>query len=707
MSLYAIIRNSYDPATNSFDLSEHEIEMKGHLDGNLCRCTGYKPILQTAKTFIQQDLRARLAESEKIPPKSAIDERENVEVYSASGSESPTMANSCGRPGGCCRDEPDSTCSLPSSTEHEGSSLRSFSSVDATPKLTIPQFDFIPYSPTSEIIYPPALHKHLNVPICYGDEERVWFRPTALAQILEIMSACPTAKLVGGASEMQIDVRFKSSHFPVSVFVADIEELTTIKLPEDLSTMSKLVVGGNACLSDIEETCRRLAPRLRSRGTTLAAIAKVLRYFAGRQIRNAASLAGNIATASPISDMNPLLMAVNATVVAQNLTGEHCINMDSMFLGYRKTAIPEGAIITEIHIPLPPPGVFEVTKSYKQAKRKDDDIAIVTAAFCVRLDETGRVIHVALAYGGMAPTTVLASQGGASLVGMNWKDKETLYSALRALAIDFNLPYGVPGGMATYRRTLALSLFFRFWNEVMKDLDLGSSAVDLDSVEEIHREVSKGTRDDYNPHEQRVVGKQIPHLSGLKHTTGEAEYIDDMPCQERELFGALVLSQRAHAKILSVDWAAAIAPHLALGYIDRHSIPVDRNLWGSVVRDEPFFAGDEVYSHGQPIGMVYAETALQAQAAAKAVKVVYEELPAILTIDEAIEAQSFFRHGKELRKGLSPDKMADVLAQCDRTFSGITRVGGQEHFYLETNAALVIPHTEDGTMEVWSSTQNT
>ena len=51
--------------------------------------------------------------------------------------------------------------------------------------------------------------------------------------------------------------------------------------------------------------------------------------------------------------------------------------------------------------------------------------------------------------------------------------------------------------------------------------------------------------------------------------------------------------------------------------------------------------------------------------------------------------------------------MADVLAQCDRTFSGITRVGGQEHFYLETNAALVIPHTEDGTMEVWSSTQNT
>lgn len=707
MSLYAIIRNAYDPTTNSFDLSEEDIEMKGHLDGNLCRCTGYKPILQAAKTFVRSDLRTKLVDSKIPSPEAIMNQEGEAEEFSVSRSLSSSTGSSCGRPGGCCRDGPDTSCPLPSSDEQEGSSRTSLSNTESSPKSEIRQFDFIPYSPTSELIYPPALRKHTDVPICYGDAEWVWLRPVTLNQLLEIMAVFPSAKLVSGASEMQVDVRFKGSYFPVSVFVADITELSSIRILEDASTPTKLIVGGNTPLSDVEDACRQLHLQLGKRGTTVAATAKVLRYFAGRQIRNAASLAGNIATASPISDMNPLLLAVNATVIVQSAEEKRAIPMDSMFLGYRKTALPEGFVITEIHIPLPPPDVREITKSYKQAKRKDDDIAIVTAVFSVRLDGEGRVVHIALAYGGMAPTTVLAHQAGASLIGKNWSDKEILYDALRAVATDFNLPYGVSGGMATYRRTLAVSLFFRFWNEVIRDLNLGSVAVGSDETDEIHRQISKGTRDDHNPHEQRVVGRQIPHLSGLKHTTGEAEYVDDMPSQARELFGALVLSQRANAKIVSVDWEPVLGPGLAVGYIDRHSIPVDRNLWGSVVRDEPFLATDHVYSHGQPIGMVYAESALQAQAAARAVRVIYEDVPAILAIDEAIELQSFFHYGKELRKGTPPDQMDDVFARCDKVFTGITRVGGQEHFYLETNAAMVIPHAEDGTMEVWSSTQNT
>jgi xanthine dehydrogenase/oxidase len=260
--------------------------------------------------------------------------------------------------------------------------------------------------------------------------------------------------------------------------------------------------------------------------------------------------------------------------------------------------------------------------------------------------------------------------------------------------------------MATYRKTLALSLFFRYWHEVVLDLGLGK--VDPSLVEEIHRGISSGSRDDYNPNEQRVVGKQIPHLSGLKQNTGEAEYIDDMPRQDRELFGALVLSKKAHAKLVSVDWSAAIAPGLALGYVDKNDISKEANLWGSIVKDEPFFADGEVFSEGQPIGLVYAETALKAQEASRAVKVVYEELPVLLTIDEAIAANSFFKYGKQLRKGLAQEENMDkVWSQCDRIFEGNIRVGGQEHFYIETNAALVIPHKEDGSMEVWSSTQNT
>ena len=144
-----------------------------------------------------------------------------------------------------------------------------------------------------------------------------------------------------------------------------------------------------------------------------------------------------------------------------------------------------------------------------------------------------------------------------------------------------------------------------------------------------------------------------------------------------------------------------------MGYVDKHSIPSEANLWGSVVKDEPFFANGEVCSQGQPIGLVYAKTALQAQAAARAVKIVYEDLPTILTIDEAIEANSFFKYGKMLKKGFALEGTMDgVWDKCDKVFEGVTKIGGQEHFYLETNAALVIPNKEEKSFEVWSSTQN-
>ncbi|EHK99235.1 putative Xanthine dehydrogenase [Glarea lozoyensis 74030] len=305
----------------------------------------------------------------------------------------------------------------------------------------------------------------------------------------------------------------------------------------------------------------------------------------------------------------------------------------------------------------------------------------------------------------MAPLTVQAEKTKLALGGLKWYDPRTLDAGLHALRQDFNLPFSVPGGMATYRKTLALSFFFRFWHEVVKELNLGT--VDEDLISEIHRGISSGGRDDHNPYEQRVVGKQVPHLSALKQNTGEAEYLDDMPRQDRELFGALVLSAKAHARF-EADWTPAIGPGLALGYVDVHSISAEQNLWGSVRKDEPFFADGLVESHGQTIGMVYAETALQAQQAAKLVKITYEELPFILTIDEAIEAKSFCQHGRMLKKGIAIDgSIEDAFAKCDKIVTGVTRMGGQEHFYLETNAALVIPHMEDGHMEVWSSTQNT
>jgi xanthine dehydrogenase/oxidase len=768
MSLYALVRNAYDPVTKCFHLSENDIELEGHLDGNLCRCTGYKPILKAAKTFITEDLKGQIILDSVSEQNSFLRENDQKDIpYRSEMSSGGMKQFSCGRPGGCCRDtniraagfsanfspevspteessdsiESDMTSSATSaeSLEPEGKvqtvgagygkpiksspkavigeqvegSKKTSVSLDApisNKARKVPIYDFRPYSPQTELLFPLELRKFTKELLCYGDSKRLWLRPVNLQQLIEIKHSYPSAKLVSGSSEVQIEVRFKNIHYAVSVYVSEIDELRGIEIPDDdgrLSKLSELIIGANAPLTNIEDACRQIYSKLGRRAQVLEATRKQLRYFAGRQIRNVASLAGNIATASPISDLNPVLWAAGATLVCKSVSrGAFTVPLASIFTGYRETSLPVDAVITHIRIPLAKPDSLQVTKAYKQAKRKDDDIAIVTAAFMVRLSTDGLVETVTLAFGGMAKKTVEAANTMKFLLGRKWCDAKTLNGAMTCLAGDFDLRFGVVGGMATYRKTLAISLFFRFWHEVISDLEIDE--VDPGLIGEIHRGISSGSRDDFNPFEQRVVGKQIPHLSSLKQTTGEAEYVDDIPRQDRELFGALVLSSKAHAKIVSVDWSPALGAGLALGYVDKNDISKEANLWGSIEKDEQFFADGEVFSHGQPIGLVYAESALKAQAAARAVKVEYDDLPAILTIDEAIAGNSFFEFGKELKKGAAvDDKMSEIWATCDKIFEGTSRIGGQEHFYLECHAALVIPSREDGTMDVWSSTQNT
>ncbi|RPA93263.1 hypothetical protein L873DRAFT_1847312 [Choiromyces venosus 120613-1] len=491
--------------------------------------------------------------------------------------------------------------------------------------------------------------------------------------------------------------------YGVSVYVGDIEGLKGFSIGEE---KGEVVIGGNTSLTTPEKACLEGCKKLGKRGFVLEAIRKQLRCFASRQIRNTAMPAGNIVTASPISDLNPVLIASGTVLTAQSKTrGEFPLPMKELFVAYRTTALPADSIITKLTIPLPAEGTREVIKSYKQAKRKDDDIAIVTAGFRVVLDESSVVTDISLAYGGMAPKTVEAGNTMEALLGKKWFDNTALEGAMAAMEKDFPLGFTVPGGMPTYRKTLAFSFLFRFWHEVAAELELGTQEqqVDHEVIEEIRRGISYGSRDNDNPYEQRVVGKQIPHLSGLKQATGEAEYIHDMPNIEGQLFRGLVLSKKAHAKLVKVHFAPALQVPGVADFVDINDLDDERNLWGSVKKDEPFFAKDFVHSHGQPIGMVYAESAAIAQAAAQLVDVQYEELPPILTISEAIAAKSFFPHGKMLIRG---KPTAEGFKDCDFVYEGVARMGGQEHFYLETNAAAVIPRPEDREMEVWSSTQN-
>jgi xanthine dehydrogenase/oxidase len=291
------------------------------------------------------------------------------------------------------------------------------------------------------------------------------------------------------------------------------------------------------------------------------------------------------------------------------------------------------------------------------------------------------------------------------LKGKKFSELATLEGVMDTLEQDFDLRFGVPGGMATYRKTLALSFFYKFYHEVLAELHAEEVEIDTQAIGEIERAISSGEKDGKaaEAYKQNEVGQSKNHVAALKQCTGEAQYTDDIPLQRNELYGCLVLSTKAHAKILKVDAEPALSEPGVVAYVDHTDVATpEANWWGAPVCDETFFAIDEVFTVGQPIGMILADTAKHAEQAMRAVKIEYEELPAIFTIEEAIEHESYFQHFRYIKKG-DTDK---AFAEADHVFTGTARMGGQEHFYLETQACVAVPKPEDGEMEIFSSTQN-
>jgi xanthine dehydrogenase large subunit len=193
------------------------------------------------------------------------------------------------------------------------------------------------------------------------------------------------------------------------------------------------------------------------------------------------------------------------------------------------------------------------------------------------------------------------------------------------------------------------------------------------------------------------VGKDVPHDSARGHVTGESIYVDDVPPLFGELVVDFVWSPYAHARIVSLDLSEA----RKLAHVYTHE-DLQHNRLGPIIADEPLLVDDNICTfRGQPIVVVAAETREAVDAAKRAVKIEFEELKPILSIDDAIAAQSFIGETRYIRRG---DADA-ALASAEHVIEGVFHNLGQDHFYLESQAAIVQPG-EHGAMHVLSSTQH-
>ena len=195
-------------------------------------------------------------------------------------------------------------------------------------------------------------------------------------------------------------------------------------------------------------------------------------------------------------------------------------------------------------------------------------------------------------------------------------------------------------------------------------------------------------------------GAPLTHDSAALHVTGLASYIDDIPVPRGCLHAAPIVSPHAHARLLGVDATAALAMPGVHGVVLAEHLPAD-NVLATPAMDEPIFAQQHLLHVGQVVGVVLAESHLQARRAAAAVRIHAEPLPAILTIAQALEAKSYVLPPVFVERG-SPEA---AIARAPHCLQGQFHLGGQEHFYLEGQAALAVPE-EQGQMRVHSSTQH-
>jgi xanthine dehydrogenase large subunit len=197
-------------------------------------------------------------------------------------------------------------------------------------------------------------------------------------------------------------------------------------------------------------------------------------------------------------------------------------------------------------------------------------------------------------------------------------------------------------------------------------------------------------------------GTDVIHESAHLHVTGGATFTDDMPELAGTLYAAIIKSPVAHGELIGdgIDRDAILKAHGVVAVYTAKDIPGENNC-GPIVHDDPFLAVGKVEFLGQAVAVVVAREMLYAREAAHNAKVLVKELKPILTIDEAMAAQSFVMPAKGITRG----NASEAIANAPRKVKGSTETGQQEQFYMEGQITYAVPR-EDGQLTLYCSTQH-
>ena len=350
MSLFAMYKN-YS--------SYKEDIIKDSIQGNLCRCTGYKPIIDAAKSLNKENKFDHFSKNKKI------------------------------------------TLSL----------LRKI--------------------------------KQRNITII--NDNKKYFAPKSVDELKKILRQEPNSKLLSGGTDVSLIVTKERKDLNSLIYMNSINELNYIK-----ENNSYIEVGATTPLINFESFITKYFPDF----------SQILKRYGSVQIRNICTIAGNIATASPIGDTLPLLLVLDSQIVIKDKSKTQILPLNGFFIGYRKTKLKKGQFIHSIRIPLLKKNIF---KAYKISKRIDDDISSVCASFNIEINNN-KIKKIRIAYGGMSSIPKRAFNCEKILLNSFLSDK-TIDKAKKLLEKDFK-PITDARASKKYRMEVAKNLLEKCFLEI-------------------------------------------------------------------------------------------------------------------------------------------------------------------------------------------------------------------------------------------------
>lgn len=280
----------------------------------------------------------------------------------------------------------------------------------------------------------------------YSSNGSCFSRPTTLDECLSILASHPESRLISGGTDLVVESNLRMRRWKHLVSTEAIAELRNFHESPQVTR-----IGAGLTLNEIARRWKN-APDF---------FGKWLAWFASPPLRNRATLGGNLATASPIGDGAPLLLALDASIEIAARHGRRSIPLASFFEGYRRTSLQAGEIVTAIEIPKPLPAV---TRFYKVAKRRMDDISTVAAAISMDFDDAGRITRARFAFGGVAAIPMRAVAAENTVIGERL-NKASVDRA-RAVLEQGLQPISDHRGSTEYRAAVASSLIEKFWWEL-------------------------------------------------------------------------------------------------------------------------------------------------------------------------------------------------------------------------------------------------